>query len=130
MKKHTFVPSADYLESRIALSGGVRYIGGVPILTNHAMNKAFGLINNAFKTFATKGQNYNLLSSNLMKAANLIPWNRRDGLRDALLSEVDGLRGNMQFSVPRPVITAARFAAQDLKFFVQGQVGAGNIIIR
>lgn len=130
MKKHTFVPSADCLESRIALSGGVRFIGGVPVLTSHALNQAYGLINNAYKTFATKGQNYNLLSFNLSKAANLIPWNRRDGLRDTLLSEVAGLRSNIQFHVPRPVITSAQFTVQDLRFFVQDEVAAGNIVIR
>jgi hypothetical protein len=130
MKKHTFIPSADCLESRIALSSGVRFIGGVPVLTTHALNKAYSLINNAYKTFATKGQNYNLLSFNLGKAASLIPWNRRDGLRDTLLSEVGGLRSNIQFQIPKPVVTAARFTIQDLRFFVQGEVAAGNIVIR
>ena len=130
MKKHTFVPSVDGLESRIALSGGVKFIGGVPVLTTHALNKAAGLINSAYKTFATKGQNYNLLSFNLTKAASLIPWNRRDGLTDALLSEVAGLRSNIQSHVPRPVITSAQFSIQDLRFFVQDEVAAGSIIIR
>jgi hypothetical protein len=130
MKKHAFVPSADCLESRIALSGGVKFIGGVPVLTTRALNTAYNQIYNAYKTFATKGQNYNLLSFNLSKAASLIPWNRRDGLRDTLLSEVGGLRSNIQFHVPRPVITSFQFSAQDLSSFVQDEVAAGNMLIR
>jgi hypothetical protein len=130
MKKHTFVPSADCLESRIALSGGVKFIGGVPVLTTHALNKAYGLINNAYKTFATKGLNYNLLSFNLGKAASLIPWNNRDGLRATMLSEVAGLQSNIQFHVPRPVITSYQATIQDLRVFVQDEVADGNIVIR
>jgi hypothetical protein len=102
----------------------------VPLLTSHALNKAYGLINSAYKTFATKGENYNLLSFNLTKAASLIPWNRRDGLRDALLSEVSGLQSNIQSQVPRPVITSAQFSIQDLRFFVEDEVAAGNIVFR
>jgi hypothetical protein len=130
MKKHTFVPSADCLESRIALSGGVNFIGGVPVLTTRALNKAYGLINNAYKTFATKGLNYNLLSFNLSKAASLIPWNNRDGLRATMLSEVAGLRSNIQFHVPRPVITSYQATIQDVRLFVQDEVAAGDIVIR
>ena len=33
----------------------MNFIGGVPVLTTRALNKAYGLINNAYKTFATKG---------------------------------------------------------------------------
>jgi hypothetical protein len=130
MKKHTFVPSADCLEGRIVLSSGVRFIGGVPVLTTSALNKAYALINSAYTTFATKGLNYNLLSFNLGKAASLIPWNVRDGLRAQLQSEVGGLRNNIDFHVPRPVITSAQSAFQDLRFFVKAEVAAGNIVIR
>ena len=130
MKKRAFIPSADCLETRIALSGGVKFIGGVPVLTTQALSKAYSLINSAYTTFATKGQNYNLLAVNLMKAANLIPWNQRDGLRATMLSEVDGLRSNLQYRIPRPVITSAQYTVQDLRSFVRAEVAAGTIVIR
>ena len=61
MKKRAFVPAADCLEGRIALSG-IKFIGGLPVLTSHALNETYSAINKAFTTFATKGQNYNLFS--------------------------------------------------------------------
>ena len=86
MKKRAFVPAADCLESRIALSGVAMFIGGLPVLSVHALQPDFSAVNKAFTTFATKGQNYNLLTTNLAKSLMRIPFQVRDGLQAAVLA--------------------------------------------
>ena len=138
MKKNTFVPSADFLESRIALSGGIRFIGGVPLLTQQAIRSAQNIVLNSFTTFATRGENYNLLSANLTKASNLIPWARRDPSPDTgdtffvTLTQdvVADLKTNIQTGVARPVVAAYQEALVFSRDFIQQEVADGVVIVR
>jgi hypothetical protein len=138
MKKNKCVPSVDRLEGRIALSSGVSTVGGVPVLTDAAIGKAKSLIASAYNTFAKKGQNYNLLASNLAKASNLIPWQKRDTVPDTgttlntLFTQVDpgALRTAIANKVPAPVAVAnAETIAQLTAFIVQEQ-SLGRIVIK
>jgi hypothetical protein len=138
MKKHTFVPSADSLESRIALSGGIKSIGGVPVLTTSAIKKAQSLIQQAYTTFATKGQNYSLLSFNLSKASNLIPFARRDTTPTTgatlfiTLTQLDvaNLKLNIQNKVASAVVTEYKQSLADSAAFIAQEVHLGLIVIR
>jgi hypothetical protein len=130
MKKKTFVPSADHLESRIALSGGVKFIGGVPVLTTQALNATYAAIHTAYTSFATHTPlNYNLLSVNLGKAVSRIPYNVRDGLRAEVQAEVPLLHNNIKAGVAQPVIKSWKFTKADVTDFVNAEVKAGVIIL-
>jgi hypothetical protein len=137
MRKKTFVPSADFLESRIALSGGIRFIHGVPLLTTRAINSAVSIIHSSLTTFATRGQNYNLLSANLTKASNLIPWARTDLSPDTgdtfyvTLTQdvVADLKANIQAGVAKPVISAYKEALTYGKNFIAQEVANGRIVV-
>jgi hypothetical protein len=132
MRKHAFVPGpVGALEDRIALSSGPRFTPfGAAILTGRAFGKATAQINGAFARFATKGMDYGRLNADLLKAASLIPYNRRDGLAAALLSEVATMQSNIAFGSPRPVIAAVQAAQADLNDFVSQEVAFGNVVIR
>ncbi len=132
MRKHAFVPDPLCpLEGRIALSGGPRFTPfGAAILTGRALGKAAGQINGAFVRFATRGMDYGRLNADLLRAASLVPYNRRDGLASALLSEVATMQTNLAVGAPRPVIAAMQFAQSDLQDFVSQEVAAGNVVIR
>jgi hypothetical protein len=128
MKKTTFVPSADCLESRIAMSGGIQYIGGLPVLTSHALSETYSAILRSYTTFATRGLNYNLLSFNLGNAVSRIPYNVRDGLRATVQGEVSGLLTNIQTHVFRPVVTSYEATIDDVRSFVQSEVADGIFV--
>jgi hypothetical protein len=128
MKKNTFVPAADFLESRIAMSGGIRFIGGLPVLTPRALNQTFAAINSAFKTFATRGENYNLLGANLTKAVSRIPFNVRDGLQAEVQAEPAALQADIAAGVPLPVIFESQNTQAEVTGFVQGEVEDGIFI--
>ncbi len=102
MKKTTFVPAHDQLESRIALSGGPKFSNGAAILTEKALGQTYGLIQKAFNRFANHGQNYNRLQGDLAKAVNRIPYNRRDGLLSLVQSEASQMVTDVQTSAPCP----------------------------
>jgi hypothetical protein len=128
MKKTTFVPSADCLESRIAMSGGIKFIGGLPVLTPRALSETYGDIGKAFKTFATKGENYKLLEFNLTKAVDRIPFNVRDGLVATVQSEPSALQSDIESGLPLPVIFETQNTNAEVTNFVQSEVEGGVFI--
>jgi hypothetical protein len=131
MKKPTFVPSADHLESRIALSHGPLFIHGAAVLTTRALNKAYNLIDSAFVQFARHGQNYARLEANLARAVNPIPFNHRDGLLSAVESEVAGMQTDIVTKdSPTPVKDAMQRARADLHDFVVSEISSGVIVMR
>ena len=131
MRKPSFVPTPDVLETRVVLSGGPKFTrGGAAILTSHALNQTYGQVENAFAKFAHHGQNYRALEINLAKAVSRIPFNRRDGLLATVESEVQGLRDNISSGVTRPVVTSMQSAMADVHDFVQGEVADAVIRMR
>jgi hypothetical protein len=130
MKKSTFVPTPDVLESRIALSGGPRFAHGVPILTSHTLSQSYSLVQKAFNQFTHHGQNYARLRINLADAVNRIPWNRRDGLLSTVEAEVSVLRTAIAPGVSQPVVTQMKSTLQDVHDFVQSEVAARVIVVR
>jgi hypothetical protein len=131
MRKPSFVPTPDVLETRIALSGGPKFTrGGAAILTSHALGETYSQVENAFVKFARHGQNYHSLEVNLANAVNRIPFNRRDGLLATVESEVAGLKDNISSGVTQPVVTSMRSAMADVQEFVQDEVADGVIAIR
>jgi hypothetical protein len=131
MRKPSFVPTPDVLETRVVLSGGPKFTrGGAAILTSHALNQTYAQVQNAFAKFAHHGQNYRALEINLAKAVSRIPFNRRDGLLAAVESEVQGLRDNISSGVTRPVVTSMQSAMADVHDFVQGEVTDAVIAMR
>jgi hypothetical protein len=130
MRKRSFVPSTiSPLESRIAPSGGAHFIHGAAVLTPRAYVRAHNDISKAYKNFAQHGQNYGRLRTDLAKAVGRIPYNVRDGLRDAMRAEVDNLQADIQDGAPTPVINAQQNSLADLKDFVQSEVADGTIVI-
>jgi hypothetical protein len=130
MKKQAFVPTPDHLESRIALSGGPKFINGAAVLTGHAMGQTYSMIQKAFTKFAAHGQNYNQLQGDLAKAVNRIPYNRRDGLLAAVQFEAWQMTNDIQSRVPFPVKSALQRALSDVNDFVQGEMAAGAMVVR
>ena len=128
MKTRAFVPSADCLESRIAMSSGVKFIHGLPVLTPRALNETFAAIGKAFETFATRGENYKLLGFNLTKAVDRIPFNVRDGLVATVQSEPSALQSDIQSGLPLSVINEAQNTNADVTNFVQSEVEDGVFI--
>jgi hypothetical protein len=137
VKKNKLVPTVDCLESRIALSGGIKFIGGVPVLTTSAIAQAKNLIQTAYTKFATKQLNYALLSADLGKAAALIPWANRDdvpGTSTTLyvgFTQVApaGLKAAIQNKVANPVKIANAATITALNEFISQEVASGSIII-
>ena len=127
MKKRAFVPAADCLESRIALSGGgIRFTaGGLPILTSHALNQTISAVNKAFTTFATKGENYNIFSYNLGRSLMRIPYQIRDGLQGDIQQYPGFVQDDIASGVANPVKTENANAIADIKSFVQSEVADG-----
>ena len=132
MRKPSFVPTPDVLETRVVLSGGPKFArDGAAILTSHALSQTYSQVENAFAKFAHHGQNYNALEINLAKAVSRIPYNHRDGLLATIESEVPGLRDEHQLRChSRPVATAMQNAMADVHDFVQGEVEADVIVMR
>ncbi len=131
MKRASFVPCADVLESRIALSGGVRFTStGAAILTTRALSETYSQVENAISRFANHGQNYHALEVNLANAVNRIPWNRRDGLLAAVETEPSALRSDISSGLSKPVITEMRNTLADVQQFVQGEIADGVIALR
>jgi hypothetical protein len=125
MKKKTFVPSADHLESRIALSGGV------PVLTTQALHATYNAIYSAYVRFATHTPlNYNQLSFNLAQAVHRIPFNFRDGLVATVQAEVPDLHERIQDHVAQPVIKTFQETIADVNAFVHAEVAAGIFVVR
>src|SRR5437764_13099929 len=92
MKKSAFVPTPDALESRIALSGGPRFVHGVPILTSQALGQTYSLVHKAFNQLTHDGPNYFRLRVDLANAVSHIPRYQRDGLNATVQGEVTKLR--------------------------------------
>jgi hypothetical protein len=130
MKKPAFIPSADVLEGRIALSSGPIFIHGVPVLTRHALGQTVAQIDKAFIRFSHDGMNYNRLQYDLALAVSRIPWNHRDGLLATVESEPAALRADVSTSVSHPVITEMHNTLVELKAFVQSEVASGAIVVR
>jgi hypothetical protein len=113
------------------MSGGIQFIGGLPVLTTHAIDETYSAIRSAYINFATsKPLNYNLLSFNLGKAVNRIPYNVRDGLKATIQSEVPTLESDIQGGVPHSVIASFQAAVSDVKTYIQSEVVAGVFIVR
>ncbi len=131
MKKPKFVPTADLLEGRIALSGGPKFTpDGAAILTSHALGQTYSQIEKAFGTFAQHGQNYQKLETSLSKAVSNIPWNRRDGLLASVQSEAQAVKADIATQVSRPVVTELENTLAEVKEFVISEVAAGQIAMR
>lgn len=130
MKKSTFVPTPDALESRIALSGGPKFAHGVPILTSHALGQTYSLIQKAYNQFSHNGHNYSRLRVDLANAVNRIPWNRRDGLLATVQGEITNLRTAIAPGAYKPVMSQMQSTLQDVKDFVHSEVASGVIIVR
>jgi hypothetical protein len=131
MKRASFVPSADLLETRIALSGGVHFTStGAAILTTRALNQTYSQIQKAFIQFANHGQNYQTLQVNLANAVSRIPWNRRDGLLAAVETAPSALRSDISSGLSKPVMTEMQNTLAEVKQFVQGEVANGIIAVR
>jgi hypothetical protein len=128
MKKTAFVPAADLLESRIAMSSGIRFVGGLPVLTPNALNATFAAIDSAYRTFATRGHNYNLLGHNLAKAVSRIPFNVRDGLQAVVLAAPAALKADIAAGLPLPVIFESQTTQADVTAFVQTEVINGVFV--
>jgi hypothetical protein len=131
MKKPKFVPTADLLEGRIALSGGPKFTpNGAAILTSHALGQTYSQIEKAFVKFAQHGQNYQTLETSLSKAVSNIPWNRRDGLLGSVQSEAQAVKADIATQVSRPVVTELENTLAEVKEFVISEVAAGQIAVR
>ena len=129
MKKRAFVPTADCLEGRIAMSG-IQFIGGLPVLTSHALNQTISAVNKAFTTFATKGQNANLFTGNLTKSLMRIPYQVRDGLQADILQYPGFVQDDIASGVANPIKTEYANAVSDIKSFVQSEVAAGVFLFK
>jgi hypothetical protein len=127
MKKRAFVPAADCLESRIALSG-VAMRNGLPFLSVHALQQTYHDINRAFTTFANKGQNYNVLFANLTNSLRRIPFQVRDGLQAAVQQEPGFLQDDIASGVANPVKTEYAATIADVNSFVGSETQAGIFI--
>jgi hypothetical protein len=131
MKRASFVPSADHLETRIAMSGGVHFTStGAAILSTRALNQTYSQIEKAFSHFANHGQNYHTLEVNLAKAVSRIPFNRRDGLLAAVESEPLAVKTNVSLGITKPVATELQNTLADVKAFVQSEAASGVIAVR
>ncbi len=130
MKKTTFVPKPDQLETRVVLSSGPKFVHGAAVLKTHALSQTYAQVEKAFSQFANHGENYNRLESSLGKAVSRIPWNKRDGLLAAVESEVPQMQLDIATSDATPVKNAAQRALQDVHDFVQGEIADGVIVIR
>jgi hypothetical protein len=130
VKKNAFVPSLDRLEGRLAMSGGIQFINGLPVLTPLALRETFSDIKSAFTTFATKGENYNLLGANLTKAIRRIPFNVRDGLQATVQGEPAALMSNIASGTPLAVISATQTTQGDVTAFVQSEVQGGIFLYK
>src|SRR5580700_2038910 len=130
MKKNSFTPSPDFLETRIAMSSGIKYLDGLPVLTSKALSQTFAAVNAAFTTFATKGENYNLLSYNLTKAIGRLPFNVRDGLKDEILKTPADLKASLKAKTSLPVIAEAQIANGEVTEFIQAEVEDGIFVYR
>jgi hypothetical protein len=126
MKKTALVPVADHLESRTVMSG-IHFLNGLPVLTTAAVNKTYSEIRSAYTTFATKGENYNLLSHNLANAVGRIPFNVRDGL-SAQVKNTSGLKANLKNQVDHPVIKAFDATIAEMSSFIRSEVKAGIFV--
>jgi hypothetical protein len=130
MKKSSFVPKPDQLESRVVLSSGPKFVHGAAVLTSHALGQTYAQVEKAFSQFANHGENYNRLESSLASAVNRIPWNRRDGLLVTIESEVPQMEADISTGDATPVKTSEQLALQDVNQFVQGEIADGVIVIR
>jgi hypothetical protein len=130
MKKSSFVPKPDQLESRVVLSSGPKFVHGAAVLTSHALGQTYAQVEKAFSQFANHGENYNRLESSLASAVNRIPWNRRDGLLATIKSEVPQMEADISTGDATPVKTSEQLALQDVNQFVQGEIADGVIVIR
>ncbi|MFI5458233.1 MAG: delta-60 repeat domain-containing protein [Isosphaerales bacterium] len=120
MKKPTFVPTPDLLETRIVLSGGPKFTSSsAAILTSHALGQTYSQIEKAFVNFARHRQNYNALEVNLATAVNRVPWNRRDGLLATVEAEPSAVRSDIASTVTKPVVTEMQNTVAELNDFVQ-----------
>jgi hypothetical protein len=130
MKKKTFVPTADSLETRVVLSGAPKFIHGAAVLTTHALGQTYSQVQKAFNTYMHHGQNFKRLEVDLAKAVSRIPFNRRDGLLLAVEGEAQQMFTDIRTQVALPVKSAVQRALNDVHEFVQGEIGAGSIVVR
>ncbi len=130
MKKSSFVPKPDQLESRVVLSSGPKFSHGAAILTTHALGQTYAQVEKAFSQFANHGENYKRLEANLASAVNRIPWNKRDGLLATVESELPQMQDDIATADATPVKNAEQRALQDVKGFVQGEIADGVIMVR
>jgi hypothetical protein len=130
MRKTSFVPTPDVLETRVVLSGGPKFTrGGAAILTEHALSETYGQVEKAFSNFAKHHQNYKALEGQLATAVSRVPFNKRDGLLATVESEVGGLRADISSGVTKPLAISLKSALADVHDFVQSEVDTGVIVV-
>ena len=130
MKRRSFVPAADHLETRVVLSGVHFTSTGAAMMNVRTLNHTYAQVEKAFSRFANHGENFNQLEFNLAQAVSNIPWNRRDGLLATVEAEPGALQSDMSYGVSRPVITEMENTLAEVKSFVQGEVADGIIAVR
>jgi hypothetical protein len=131
MKKPAFVPRPDLLETRIALSGGTHFTAsGAAILSRNTLSQTYGLVQKAFTQYMKHGQNLNRLEANLASAVSRIPFNYRDGLRAAVVSEAVQMKTDIRTNVAKPVASAVQRALNDVHDFVKAEIASGTIVVR
>jgi hypothetical protein len=130
MKKSSFVPKPDQLESRVVLSSMPKFSHGAAILTRHALGETYSQVQKAFTTYVKHGQNFNKLEASLAGAVSRIPYNHRDGLLPAVESEASQMRVDVSTGAAKPISSALQRALNDVNEFVQGEVSSGTIVLR
>ena len=125
MKKSKFVPTADQLESRIALSGGPKFTpNGAAILTSHALGQTYGQIQKAFVNFAKHGHGTNYVTPSRPtwpRPSATSPGTDRDGLLATVKAEAQAVRANIASQVPKPVVTEMQNTLAEVKEFHPGR---------
>ena len=131
MRKPSFVPTSDMLETRVVLSSGPRFsLSGAAILTEHALGQTYAQVERAFNTFAQHGENYQKARGQPGLGGQPHPLEQCDGLLTTVESEVAGLRSNMDAAVPKPVIMSMQSTLNDVHDFVEAEVADGIIAVR
>jgi hypothetical protein len=130
MKKKSFVPTPDQLETRVVLSGAPHFSHGAAILSKHALSETYSLVQKAFTQYMNHGQNFKRLQTNLASAVNRIPFNKRDGLLATVETEASQMAIDIRTQVSLPVKSALQRALNDVNDFVQGEIADGVIVVR
>ena len=130
MKKKTFRPGLDLLETRVVLSAAPNFSHGAAIVTKHDLGQTYSMVQKAFTNYTHHSQSVNRLEADLASAVSRIPFNKRDGPLATVESEASQMVNDIRTQVSSPVKSALKRALNDANEFVQGEVGVGVIVLR